>query len=80
MTGLRMPNITAEFPLVQLAEAWKELQLAAAKDNKKVPYMKADSEVGSQCVDIILGIKYLKYYPELVFSLPSGLSVYKARL
>ena len=80
VTGLRMPNITAEFPLVQLAEAWKELQLAAAKDNKKVPYMKADSEVGGQCVDIILGIKYLKYYPELVFSLPSGLSVYKARL
>ena len=31
-------------------------------------------------MDLILGIRYLKYYPELVYSLPSGLAVYKARL
>ena len=40
----------------------------------------ADLVVGGRCVDIILGIRYLKYYPDLVYSLPSGLAVYKARL
>jgi hypothetical protein len=31
-------------------------------------------------VDVIIGIKYLKHYPSFLFSLPSGLSVYKAKL
>ena len=31
-------------------------------------------------MDVILGFRYLKYYPELVFSLPSGLAVYRAKL
>jgi hypothetical protein len=29
---------------------------------------------------VIIGIKYLKHYPELLLTLPSGLSVYKAKL
>ena len=34
--------------------------------------------IGGRFVDVILGIRYNKYYPELVFSLPSGLSPIKA--
>ena len=79
VTGLRMNNITAEFPLVQLAEAWRELQQAAGA-NTEMRSLTADAVVGGQPVDIILGIRYLKYYPQLVYSLPSGLAVYRARL
>ena len=80
ITGLRMPRITAEFPLVQLSEAFMEIQAAAMAAGGWDNRLKADQVVGGRCVDIILGIRYLKYYPELVYSLPSGLAVYKARL
>jgi hypothetical protein len=39
-----------------------------------------DAEVGGQEVDILLGIRYLKYFPKLLFTLPSGLQVYRAVL
>ena len=79
-TGLRMKQITAEFPLVQIAEAWRELQQAAGQHHKEMSSLQADAAVGGQPVDIILGIKYLKYFPEPVFNLPSGLSVHRAVL
>ena len=80
ITGLRMAHITAEFPLVQLATAWQDLQQELARDGRRSRHLEVDDAVGGQCVDIILGVKYLKYFPELVLSLPSGLAVYKARL
>ena len=39
-----------------------------------------DPIVGGGGVDVIIGIKYLKHYTTFLFSLPSGLSVYKAKL
>ena len=80
ITGLHMPNITAEFPLVELADAWTDLTTMAAAAGRPLSDLDIDSRVGGRCVDVILGIRYLKYYPELVFSLPSGLAVYKAKL
>ena len=79
-TGLRMPNITAEFPLVHLAAAWDELADAAARAGQPLKDLNIDSMIGGRCVDVILGIRYNKYYPELVYSLPSGLSVYRSKL
>ena len=29
-------------------------------------------------VDFMIGVKYLRYFPELVFQLPSGLSIYRS--
>jgi hypothetical protein len=80
VTGLRMAHITSTFPFYQLNEAWEELNMAAMQMHPKITIPKADAEVGGRSVDIILGSRYLKYYPELVLDLPSGLSVYKARL
>ena len=80
VTGLHMPNITAEFPLVELANAWIDLTTHAASAGKPLTGLDIDGRVGGSCVDVILGIRYLKYYPELVFSLPSGLAVYRSKL
>ena len=30
-------------------------------------------------VDFMIGVKYLRYYPEFIFQLPSGLTIYKSR-
>ena len=75
ITALRMPCITTPFPLVQLQEAWNDL--AAAAGSQQLP--RADKCIGGGAVDVIIGIKYLKYFPVLVFSLPSGLAIYRAR-
>jgi hypothetical protein len=79
-TGLRMARITAAFPVFQLTAAWLELQQAATRADSTLKLPAVDAEIGGQCVDVILGAKYFKYYPELVFSLPSGLAVYRAKL
>lgn len=78
ITGLRMPNITADFPLVNIMQAWQEIQQAVG-NNGQLRGIAADPVVGGRPVDVILGIKYLKYFPQLVFSLPSGLAVFKAK-
>ena len=79
-TGLRMPYITSELPILELQQAWEELQQEALKIDRKTYLPKVDRYVGGTGVDVIIGIKYLKHYPTFLFSLPSGLSVYKAKL
>ena len=29
--------------------------------------------------DLMIGVQYLKYYPEKIFELPNGLSIYKSQ-
>ncbi|MBM3938553.1 MAG: hypothetical protein FJ333_07870, partial [Sphingomonadales bacterium] len=78
VTALHMPAVTTPFPLVQLAAAWDELAKAAtASGIRDLPT--SDDTIGGTAVDIIIGIRYLKYYPELVFTLPSGLAIYRAK-
>jgi hypothetical protein len=49
------------------------------KVDKAMVLPEVDDVLGSTSVDIVLGISYLKYFPVLIFSLPSSLSVYKVR-
>jgi hypothetical protein len=49
-------------------EAWKDMK----ETTRRVPR--------GQGVDILLGIRYLKYFPKQLFMLPSGLQVYRAVL
>jgi len=80
VTGLRIPHVTSEFPMLQLQQAWEELQAEAWNRDKQFHLPKVDARIGGTGVDIIIGIKYLKHYPELLLTLPSGLSVYRAKL
>ena len=38
---------------------------------------KLPEEVGGE-TDLLIGIKYLKYFPEAVFKLPTGLTIYES--
>ena len=78
--GLRMCDVSGKFPEWQLQEVWKELALEYAKICPGVTPPAVESAIGGEAVDIMVGIKYAQYYPELLFSLPSGLSLYKAKL
>jgi len=79
ITGLRMPSITSRFPLYELKEAWKELSNVFASkggDVKTLPMV--EDTIGGAEVDLMIGVRYRKYFPKLVFELPGGLGLYRA--
>jgi hypothetical protein len=82
ITGLRMPHVTTPFPQWDVASAWAaiETEWKTHNPNAKDPLPTPPSKVGGVEVDIIVGIKYAKYFPELLYSLPSGLGIYKSRI
>ncbi len=63
ITGLRMPHVTTPFPLVKLKEAWLDLCDHAKNVQPNLCLPTIDAEVRGREVDILLGIKYVKYFP-----------------
>ena len=80
MRGVCLNQITAKFPDYPLQEkVQKDIVVGyqlAGRDPRKLPRL-PDSVGGD--TDLMLGIKYLKYYPEFVFRLPSGLTIYRSQ-
>jgi len=79
MTGVCLDKITSTFPTYPLSgKVQSDIETAYKKlncDISKLPII--PKSVGGD-VDFLIGIKYLRYHPELVFSLPSGLSIFKS--
>jgi len=78
--GLRIEELTTPFPTWDLATAWSEI----AKEIEgiggapcKIP--KLPKSIGGTPVDLMLGIRYIRLFPKLLFFLPSGLAVYKSQ-
>ena len=77
-TGLQMPTITTEFPVWNLSEAFNELRKAHRAEHPFQQDVPQPPEViGGRPVDVMLGIRYLKYFPKPIFSLPCGLTVHR---
>ena len=80
ITALRIPHITCKFPVWPLQEAFKELASAYMEEHPgSAELPQVPKEAGGDEVGIMLGSKYLKYFPEHIFSLPGGLGVYKTK-
>ena len=79
ITGLRLASITNKFPLWELQDAWDELNSAYKGANPaREDLPKTEKSIRGRQVDLMIGIRYLKYYPQPLFNLPRGLSVYRA--
>ena len=80
-TALRLPEVSSVFPLWPLQEAWDEISAAyLAAHPAGPPLPQREDRIGGDYVDVMLGIRYIKYFPRLLFSLPSGLGVYRTVL
>ena len=79
ITGLKMNNITTSFPTWETFEVMNEIKAYQKNNYPNIDLPGAPKSFGGKPVDILLGIKYLKYYPKLLFSLPCGLSIYESR-
>ena len=78
VTALRLDRVSSKFPEWPLTDAWDKLNSGYRESGQKEDLPSADNYVGGRDVDIMIGIKYYKYYPKLLFYLPSGLSIFKA--
>ncbi|MEM7375622.1 MAG: hypothetical protein AAF587_43925 [Bacteroidota bacterium] len=80
MLGICLDQITQTFPMYPLTSASSDLHKAYAKtggDASKLPSL--PKSIGGD-VDIMIGIKYLRFHPKLVFQTSSGLSIYESSL
>ena len=80
LTGLKMDSITVKFPLWKIGSAWPDiLKDIMNSDYKDVTLPKYPDKIGGDQVHIMIGIRYLMYYPKLLFMLPCGLGVYQSQ-
>ena len=79
MRGLVMDTVTNPFAMYDLQEAFEDLCEAYGQgEGAALPAVPA--KIGGSKVDVMVGIKYLAYFPELIFSLPSGLAIYESQI
>ena len=76
--GLTMKNVVGQMPRFNLTKTLDDVK-AQYKSNKKLQELVIPSVLGGE-IDMILGSKYLRIYPEPIQVLPSGLTVSLSRL
>ena len=80
MTGLRMPDVTSKFPVWDIAGAWEDVMNELDRNYPAHdPVPPAPATLGGCPVDLMVGIRYIRYFPNLLYMLPSGLGVYKSQ-
>ena len=78
MRGLVMDTVTNPFARYSLLEAYHDLCKEYGQgEGAALPQV--PDEVGGAKVELMVGIKYLAFFPELVFSLPSGLAIFETK-
>ena len=77
--ALHMQDVSSNFPVWPLTQAWRDLQEDYSKShpNETLPFVGDD--IGGCSVDVMIGIRYRKYYPSLVHFLPSGLEIRQSK-
>ena len=76
--GLTMKNVVGQMPRFSLSRTLKDLK-AQYKQNNALQELKIPPVLGGE-IDMILGSKYLKIYPEPVQVTPSGLTISVSKL
>ena len=78
MSGTVIDEIASEFPTYPLSKVQEDIQEAYIVNGGNVEDLpKLPQHIGGR-VDFMLGIKYLRYHPQKVFSMPSGLTIYRS--
>ena len=79
MTGICLEKVTCEFPMYRLnGDVEKDIHdgyKAAGGNVSDLPSLR--SSVGGGA-DIMIGAKYLRHFPKIMFALESGLSIYES--
>ena len=80
ITGLVMPTITTPFPVYPLSEAYEDLKKSYSVDHpQSKSFPTVPNNIGGSSVGIMMGIRYVRYFPKLLYSLNCGLGIYEAQ-
>ena len=77
LSGVCMPKITSRLPIYPLGKVESDLRKWCTTDDSCRYLPKLSSKVGGD-TDILIGSKYLRYFPKLVYEHESGLRVLKS--
>lgn len=81
LTGLKMKNVTGNFPCWDIVNAWDQITEELDEEfpgHDAVP--DPPDQVGGGPVDVMVGIRYAKLFPTLLYMLPSGLGIYETKI
>ena len=78
LSGACLPQITIPFPIYPLDKVEQDIHEAYHQSGKNPLHLPCLAPHAGGEIDIMLGIKYLKYHPQPVFQLPSGLTIYQS--
>ena len=78
--SLAVPKVTADMPRIGLGPLVAEIKkrYSSHPDIANLNNLKVPQVLGGE-IDAIIGIQYANTYPELVFSLPNGLQIFKSK-
>ena len=79
-SGLRMENVSCPFPNWPLRKVYDDISAEFAKLHPTESLPSIEDSIGNKDVDVMIGIKFNKYHPKLLFSLPGGLEIRRAVL
>ena len=78
LSGVCLPQITSVFPTYQLTQVEQDIHHAYQQEGQNPSNLPSlPHSIGGE-VDIMLGIKYLRYHPKEVFQLKSGLTIFRS--
>ena len=77
---LTVPRVTSQMPTLHLRALLGKIKSdnKSHKNFKSIQNIQVPQMLGGE-IDMILGIQFASVYPEEVFSLPSGLKIYKSK-
>ena len=78
LTGICLKSITTTFPHYPLDEVMEDIQQSFNSSGKSNVTLPQPAHVVGGDTHLMLGVKYLRYHPKLVYQLPSGLGIYQS--
>ncbi|XP_066931129.1 uncharacterized protein [Clytia hemisphaerica] len=80
MTGPCMDRITETFPSYPLqGRVYEDIKTQYLKEGNKLQFLPSVPKSIGGDVDFMVGIRYQRYFPEPIFQLPSGLTIYRSQ-
>ena len=79
VTAICMPEVTTSFPIWETTQATHDLERSYRLHYPAGPQLPVvPKSIGGCAIDIMLGIRYLRWFPQLIFMSDCGLSVYSS--
>ena len=78
LSGVCLPQITSTFPVYPLQKVGEDIQESYRQHGNDPSKLPSLATFAGGEIDIMLGIKYLRYHPKPIFQLPSGLTIYES--